>query len=289
MKGIILAGGTGSRLFPLTLAVSKQILPVYDKPMIYYPLTTLMLAGIRDIVIVSSPEALPQFEACLGNGAQWGVTLRYVAQPSPDGVAHGLLVASDYIAGHPVTLILGDNIFYRTGLPDQLRRVAAHQRGATIFCYHVTNPEQFGVVVVDSEFRPVALEEKPKVPQSKLAVPGLYFYDDRVLDYVRSLKKSARGELEITDLNRIYLERGELTVEQLGRGSAWLDGGTPAELYEATQFVRIMEERTGLKIACPEEIAFRMQFIDGKQLLAAASKIRPSDYRTYIENLLEAK
>src|SRR5438477_6389355 len=186
-KGVILAGGTGSRLYPMTIATNKQLLPVYDKPMIYYPLTTLMLACIRDIIIVSSPESLPQFEACLGDGAQWGITLSYVAQPSPDGIAHGLLVASDHIAGHRVVLILGDNIFYRTGFPEQLRRVAARERGATIFCYHVPNPEQFGVVVVDSEFRPIALEEKPTAPRSKLAVPGLYFYDDSALDYVRSL------------------------------------------------------------------------------------------------------
>jgi glucose-1-phosphate thymidylyltransferase len=285
-KGVILAGGTGTRLYPMTIATNKQLLPVYDKPMIYYPLTTLMLSGIRDIVIVSSTEALPQFEACLGNGEQWGIRLSYVAQPAPDGIAHGLLVASDRIAGHPVALILGDNIFYRTGFPDQLRKVAARDHGATIFCYHVPNPEQFGVVVLDSNFRPIALEEKPKTPRSKLAVPGLYFYDNKVLEYIRTLKKSARGELEITDLNKLYLERGELSVEGLGRGSAWLDGGTPEQLYEATQFVRIIEERTGLKIACPEEIAFRMKFITREQLKAVASKIRPSEYRSYVEGLL---
>ncbi len=285
-KGVILAGGSGSRLYPITVAVNKQLLPVYDKPMIYYPLTTLMLAGIREIVIVSSPAALPQFEAVLGDGARWGLTFYYATQPSPDGIAHALLMAEDYIAGAPVTLILGDNIFYRSGLPTQLLRSAERTVGATIFTYPVQRPQQFGVVVLDGEGRPISLEEKPAQPRSNLAATGLYFFDERALDFARALKPSARGELEITDLNRIYLERGELYVEQLGRGSAWLDGGTPDQLYGATQFVRVLEERTGLKIGCPEEVAFRMGFIDAEGMAALVSQCRPCDYRNYLESVL---
>ena len=278
-KGVIVAGGSGTRLYPMTIAVNKQLLPVYDKPMIYYPLTTLMLAGIREIVIVSSPAALPQFEAVLGDGTQWGLQFHYAAQPAPDGIAHALLMAERFISGAPVTLILGDNIFYRSGLPTQLARAAKLRHGASIFAYPVSNPEQFGVVLLDEALRPVDLQEKPAEPPSNLAVTGLYFYDARAVDYARTLRPSARGELEITDLNRIYLERGELYVEQLGRGSAWLDGGTPDQLFAAAQFVQVLEARTGSKIGCPEEVAYRMGFVSVAELANLAAGLRPSGYR----------
>jgi glucose-1-phosphate thymidylyltransferase len=286
-KGVILAGGTGSRLHPVTLSVNKHLLPVYDKPMIYYPLTTLMLAGIRDITIVSSPDALPQIRDCLGDGGQWGLSLGYKEQQSPDGIAHGLLMAADRIEGHPVTLILGDNIFYRSGLHNPLRQADERTRGATVFAVPVSQPERFGVVVLDKDSRPAELEEKPKAPRSNLAVPGLYFYDDRAFDFARKLKPSARGELEITDLNRVYLAAGELYVEQLGRGIAWLDGGTPEDLFEAGQFVRVLEQRTGLKIACPEEVAYRMDFISRGELERQVSALKPSSYRDYLADIVK--
>jgi glucose-1-phosphate thymidylyltransferase len=285
-KGIILAGGTGTRLYPLTAALNKHLLPIYDKPMIYYPLTTLMLAGIRDIVIVSSPAALPLLRTCLGTGAQWGLELGYVEQPAPNGIVDALLVAAAHLEGRAFTLVLGNNIFYRTGLPTHLRSAAARARGATIFAYPVSDPRQFGVVVLDGHSRPLAIEEKPENPVSNLAVPGLYFYDNRALEFARMLRPSARGEIEVTDLNRIYLEHGELFVEQLGRGSAWLDGGTPEQLHSASDFVRVMEERTGLKIACPEEVAYRMGFITKEQLVTTMQTMRESSYRTYLASLL---
>jgi glucose-1-phosphate thymidylyltransferase len=286
-KGVILAGGSGTRLYPLTLAVNKQLLPVYDKPMIYYPLTTLMLAGIRDIVVVSGPGALSQFERVLGSGEQWGVHFAYVEQPEPLGIAHGLLTAAKYIEGAPIGLILGDNIFYRSGLPDQLRRAATRASGATVFAYPVSDPCSFGVVTLGRSGRPVSIEEKPSAPRSKLAVTGLYFYDAHALEFARTLKPSARGELEITDLNKLYLERGELFVEQLGRGSAWLDGGTVDQLYAAGQFVRVVEERTGFKIACPEEVAFRMGYIDFAQLERLAKALKPCDLQNYLYTIIE--
>jgi glucose-1-phosphate thymidylyltransferase len=287
-KGIILAGGTGSRLYPLTAVLNKHLLPIYDKPMIYYPLTTLMLAGIRDIVIVSSPAALPQLRACLGTGGQWGLELGYVEQRAPNGIVDALLAAASHLENKAFTLILGDNVFYRTGLPIYLQSAAARGRGATIFAYPVSDPRQFGVVVLDGASRPLAIEEKPERPTSNLAVPGLYFYDDRALGFARTLRPSARGEIEVSDLNRIYLERGELFVQRLGRGSAWLDGGTPDQLHNASDFVRVMEERTGLKIACPEEVAFRMGFISEEQLTATMQTMRDSAYRTYLASVLSS-
>jgi glucose-1-phosphate thymidylyltransferase len=287
-KGVVLAGGTGSRLYPLTAVLNKHLLPIYDKPMIYYPLTTLMLAGIRDIVIVSSPAALPQLRACLGTGAQWGIELGYVEQPAPKGIVDALLVAAGHLGDKAFTLVLGDNIFYRTGLPTYLQRAAARERGATIFAYPVSDPRQFGVVVLDGHSRPVAIEEKPRNPSSNLAVPGLYFYDGRALGFARGLRPSGRGEIEITDLNRIYLERGELFVERLGRGSAWLDGGTPEQLHDASDFVRVMEERTGLKISCPEEVAYRMGFITQAELASTLHGMRDCPYRSYVATLLDS-
>jgi len=286
MKGVVLAGGTGSRLFPLTKITNKHLLPIYDKPMIYYPLTTLMLAGIRDIVVVSSPAALPQLRACLGTGAQWGIELDYAEQRAPNGIVDALLAASHQLEGRAFTLILGDNIFYRTGLPKHLQRAASRDNGATIFVYPVSDPRPFGVLVLDGASRPVAIEEKPKHPPSNLAVTGLYFYDHRALEFARMLRPSARGEIEVTDLNRVYLERGELLVIELGRGSAWLDGGTPEQLHNASDFVRVLEERTGLKIACPEEVAYRMGFITQQDLAAIVGTMCDSPYRGYIASVL---
>ena len=288
-KGVILAGGTGSRLYPITASVNKQLLPIYDKPLIYYPLTTLMLADIQDIVIVSDLVAGDQIKLALGDGSQWGLRLSYAVQPAPEGIAHGLLMAAEGLAGHPFALILGDNIFYRSGLPDQLRRAASRERGATIFAFPVSEPQRFGVVVLDENYRPTHLEEKPKAPRSRLAVPGLYFYDERAVELARTLKPSARGELEITDLNRLYLAAGELFVEPLGRGSAWLDGGTPEDLYKATQFVRVIEERTGLKIACPEEVAYRRGFISLGELDRLAAGLKPCSYRDYLTELVASE
>lgn len=286
-KGIILAGGSGTRLYPLTTAVNKQLLPVYDKPMIYYPLTTLMLAGIREFVLISSPQALPQFQACLGDGNQWGIKIAYAAQPSPDGIAQAFLIAEDYIAGHPTALILGDNLFYGTGLSAQFQRAIGRQDGATIFAYPVSQPEAFGIVTLDESGRVLSLEEKPKHPESNLAVPGLYFYDDDVLEIARALKPSPRGELEITDVNRVYMAQGKLRAEMLGRGSAWLDGGTPQTLFEASQFVMVMEQRTGLKIACPEEAAFRMGYITRDDIQSIIGRLKMSEYRGYLVQLVD--
>jgi glucose-1-phosphate thymidylyltransferase len=283
----LLAGGNGSRLFPATRTVNKQLLPVYDKPLIYYPLSTLMLIGIRDVVIVSQPEVLPQLEELLGDGDQLGMGFEYVPQPTPDGIAHALLVTEREIAGRSSCLILGDNFLYGTGLPAQLRKAAVQESGATILAYPVAHPEGFGVVTLDRAYRPISLEEKPKSPASNLAVLGLYFYDSHAPEYAKSLRPSARGELEITDLNRIYLERGELSVSVIGRGTAWLDGGTPEALYEAGQFVRVIEQRTSLKIACLEEVAYRAGFIGLAQLARLASRMKPCTYRDYLEQIIE--
>jgi glucose-1-phosphate thymidylyltransferase len=287
-KGVILAGGSGSRLYPATVALNKHLLPVYDKPMIYYALTTLMLAGLSDIIVVSSPSALPQIRNLLGEGTQWGIHLSYASQPAPSGIADGVLAAADQLAAHPFALILGDNIFYQTGLPTHLRRVAAQERGATIFAYPVSQPHRYGIVELNRDGKPISLEEKPEQPKSNLAVTGLYFYDERAVEFASKLRPSARGELEITDLNQAYLEIGELTVQQIGRGSAWLDGGTTEDLYEASQFVRVLEERTGLKIACPEEVALRMGFITRSQFTGLVHALKPCKYRSYLETIVDA-
>jgi len=284
-KGIILAGGNGSRLFPATRTVNKQLLPVYDKPLIYYPLSTLMLMGIREVVVVSQPEVLPQLEELLGDGTQLGMTIEYVPQPKPDGIAQALLVTEQQIAGRSICLILGDNFLYGTGLPAQLRKAAAQKAGATILGYPVAHPEAFGVVTLDREGRIVSLEEKPQNPKSNLAVLGLYFYDSKAPAFAKTLSPSARGELEITDLNRIYLERGELNVSIIGRGTAWLDGGTPESLFEASQFVRVIEQRTSLKIACIEEVAYRMGFVDAAGLRDLARPLAKSEYGKYLMEL----
>ncbi|PIW30939.1 MAG: glucose-1-phosphate thymidylyltransferase [Rhodobacterales bacterium CG15_BIG_FIL_POST_REV_8_21_14_020_59_13] len=286
-KGLILAGGTGSRLYPLTHAVNKHLLPIFDKPMIYYPLTTLMLGGVKDFVIVSSPDAIPQLQSLLGDGKKWGLTFEYVAQNKPGGIAEGFRIASNELAGHNIALILGDNIFYGDGLSKRIQEAAAEDKGATIFGYEVADPSAFGVVELDENGRAISLEEKPKKPKSKLAVPGIYFYDPDVLDIAWQLKPSGRGELEITDVNRAYMERGDLHVKTIGRGVAWLDGGTHADLFEAGQFIKVVEERTGLKVACPEEIAFRMGFINRDGLAALVDDSPKTEYQKYLKDLLE--
>ena len=287
MKGIILAGGHGTRLYPLTLIVSKQMLPVYDKPMIYYPLSMLMLAGIRDVLVISTPEALPGLQRLLEDGSKWGLSFSYVEQTSPRGLADAFLVGSDFIGGDPVCLILGDNIFYGHGLPDQLRKAASLDRGALVFAYPVKDPERYGVIEFDATGKAVSIEEKPTRPRSHYAVPGLYFYDDQVVSLASALKPSARGELEITDLNRVYLERGLLRVEPMGRGVAWLDAGTHESLLQAANFVQAVEDRQGMMISCPEEIAFRMGYIRRDELRTLARKLDSNQYGQYLLRLSE--
>ena len=284
-KGIILAGGTGSRLWPMTHSVSKQLIPVYDKPMIYYPLTVLMLAGVRDILLISTPVDLPNFERLLGDGAQWGLNISYAEQPKPEGLAQAFLIAESFIGSEPVCLVLGDNLFYGHNLGESLLAASKRTKGATVFGYHTNQPEQYGVVEFDADWNVVSLEEKPTQPKSNYAVPGIYFYDDQVVEITKQLKPSPRGELEITDLNRMYLERGELRVELLGRGTTWLDTGTPDSLADATQFVQVIQQRQGLKIACPEEIAFVQGRIDRGVLNESIAKYAKTPYGEYLASL----
>lgn len=286
MKGIILAGGSGTRLHPMTLVSSKQLIPVYDKPMIYYPLSTLMLAGIRDILIISTPKDLPNFQSLLGDGSKWGLSLSYAPQPSPDGLAQAYVIGADFVGGQPSCLVLGDNIFFGHGITDIFKSAMARTEGATVFAYHVNDPERYGVVEFDNTMRATSIEEKPANPKSNWAVTGLYFYDKEVVDIAANLKPSKRGEFEITDVNKEYLNRGKLHVEQMGRGYAWLDTGTPDSLLEASEFVATLERRQGFKISCPEEIAFRLGMISGEQLEKLAKSFGGGTYGRYLLTVL---
>jgi glucose-1-phosphate thymidylyltransferase len=288
-KGIILAGGSGTRLYPVTTSISKQLLPVYDKPMIYYPLSTLMLAGMRDILLISTPQDLPRFQELLRDGSQWGINLTYAPQPSPDGLAQAFIIGREFVGHKPSALILGDNIYYGHDFDAQLRLASSRSDGATVFAYHVQDPERYGVVDFDDQRRAISIEEKPAIPKSNYAVTGLYFYDQDVLDIAASIRPSARGELEITDVNRIYLERDKLNVEVMGRGMAWLDTGTHESLLDAAQFIATIEKRQGLKVSCPEEIAYRKGYIDGAQLERLAEPLKKNGYGRYLLQILRDK
>lgn len=289
MKGIILAGGSGTRLYPITKAVSKQLMPVYDKPMIYYPLTTLMLAGITEILVITTPHDSEGFKRLLGDGSQWGISLNYATQDQPNGLAEAFIIGADFVSGGPSALVLGDNIFHGAGLNEDMRQAAARPTGATVFAYHVTDPERYGVVEFDSSMKAISIEEKPNVPRSNWAVTGLYFYDEQIVDIAANLKPSPRGELEITDINRIYLEKKQLSVQLMRRGYAWLDTGTPDSLLDAAQFVATLEKRQGFKIASPEETAFHMGFISGSQLGELAHALKKSSYGQYLLSVLNGQ